>query len=77
MGMGFTMSDRYESQIGPLLEDAFARYGTRCLWNVRRPLPGDDVSLVVSSLKRNGDMGAWRLAGEIELAMSEDLDGAH
>ncbi|MDO8839331.1 MAG: hypothetical protein Q7V31_10415 [Parvibaculum sp.] len=58
--------------IEALIDCAFSEpYRSMCLWSVRRPASDGNLSLVISALKNNGDMRAWRLANEIEAAWPE------
>jgi len=53
-----------------LYERAFAEFGAAALWNrqpVPDPTPGDALA-VARALRREGDMGARRLAEDIEAA---------
>lgn len=69
------MSD--ESQTEPqadwraLYHEAFQRFGTICLWNLRelaRPSPGNALAMA-RQLRHEGNMQARRLAEKIERAV--------
>lgn len=46
-------------------EEAFARFGARCLWNMAPPKTFDGMRVVAERLQENGGMDAWRLAARI------------
>lgn len=49
-----------------LYERAIALYGVRCLWNCRPSTTPQGLRIVARRLRLHGDMGAWRLACQIE-----------
>ena len=85
-GNGTTMSDAADTKelttniaspdtMEQLYVRAFAEYGSRALWNIRRfdaPTP-EQIVAIVRQLRTEGDMGARRLAEQIERAARADL----
>lgn len=53
-----------------LIEEAYAKYRTSCLWSIKEPEnPTIATAMVVAGyLKRNGNTAAFHLAGKIESA---------
>ncbi len=62
------MGQTREQRIAELYAEAFERYGTIALWHLRRfERPTVEQALSITrSLRIEGDMGARRLAEEIE-----------
>ena len=85
-GNGTTMSDAADTKelktttasrdtLEQLYACAFAEYGSRALWNIRRfdaPTP-EQIVAIARQLRTEGDMGARRLAEQIERAARADL----
>ncbi len=46
---------------------AFRKFHSRCFWSYRKDLEigVGDVEWVAETLKKNGDMRAWRIAGRL------------
>jgi hypothetical protein len=70
MAAGSFIVERMEPEFEGLYHRAFAEYGLRALWNQREvahPTP-DEALTVTRSLRVEGDLGARRLAEELEEA---------
>lgn len=54
------------SLVDTLYDAAFSRFGAKFLWNVRPSRSVDGLRRIARILRENGDMPAWKFAGEIE-----------
>ncbi len=77
MSKSTTKLDRLDDDLAwlELYHKAFAKFGTRALWNMREikiPTPRDALA-VARLLRIEGDLNARRLAERIEKAARADL----
>jgi hypothetical protein len=73
-----TETERRRRELVDLYRRAFDVYGGQALWNLRQvddPTPEQAV-LVARQLRVNGDLGARRLAEQIEKVAGSDLQSA-
>lgn len=62
-------TEKLSAAARPLVERAFERYGSSCLWNMPFPTDATGAAAVAKALKDNGGMGAWQLAARLEEAL--------